>query len=112
MRHDGSETTPTFILELPLVVSSHEARILSVRFECGRQLYNAVLGEALRRLDLMKQSKAWQVARKMPSDAPGSPAAEFSLIAETIGLTHYDIQAYATRCKNACWMGPFWPAMG
>ncbi len=101
---------PTFVLELPLVVSPHENRVLSARFEAGRQLYNAVLGEALRQLDLMKQSKAWQAARKMPSGAPGTTAqkaraAAFSLIAETIGFTDYDIQSYATQCKNACWIG-------
>jgi putative transposase len=100
---------PTFVLELPLVVSAHEARTLSARFEAGRQLYNAVLGEALRRLDLMKESKAWQAARKMPRGAPKSleqkaRAAAFSLIAETIGFTDYDIQSYATQCKNACWI--------
>lgn len=102
--------TPSFVLELPLVVNAHEARVLSVRFEAGRQLYNAVLGEALRRLDLMKQSRAWAAARRMPSGAPGSPerkarAGEFALIAQTLGFTDYDLQAYATRCKNACWIG-------
>ncbi|OCB02812.1 hypothetical protein BBC27_11360 [Acidithiobacillus ferrivorans] len=101
---------PSFVLELPLVVSPHESRVLAVRFEAGRQLYNAVLGEALRRLDLMKQSRAWAAARKMPQGAPNSPeqkarAAEFSLITQTLGFTDYDIQAHATKCKNACWIG-------
>jgi transposase len=103
------EKKPTFVLELPLVANPHESRVLAVRFEAGRQLYNAVLGEALRRLDLMKQSKAWQAARKMPRGEPGSTeqrarAAEFSLIAKTVGFTDYDLQAYATQCKNACWI--------
>ncbi|AOU98283.1 hypothetical protein BI364_10200 [Acidihalobacter yilgarnensis] len=84
--------------------------MLSVRFEAGRQLYNAVLGEALRRLDLMKQSRVWQAARKMTKGKPGSPeqkarATEFSLITKAIGFTDYDLQAYATQCKNACWIG-------
>ena len=101
---------PSFVLELPLVANPHESRVLSVRFEAGRQLYNAVLGESLRRLDLMKQSKAWAAARKMPKGAPKSAeqntrSAEFSLIAQTIGFTDYDLQSYATRCKNACWIG-------
>ena len=61
---------PSFVLELPLVVNPHENRVLAVRFEAGRQLYNAVLGEALRRLDLMKQSKAWHTTRRMPKGAP------------------------------------------
>lgn len=103
-------TQPTFVLELPLLVNPHEDRVLAVRFEAGRQLYNAVLGEALRRLDFLKQSRAWQAARKLPKGEPGSPeqkarAAEFSLISKTIGFTDYDLQAYATRCKNACWIG-------
>ena len=101
---------PSFVLELPLVANPHESRVLAVRFEAGRQLYNAVLGESLRRLDLMKQSKAWGAARKMPQGAPKSPeqkarSAEFALIAETLGFTDYDLQSYATRCKNACWIG-------
>lgn len=106
----SKKSGPSFVLELPLVVSPHESRVLSVRFEAGRQLYNAVLGEALRRLDLMKQSKAWQSARKMPSGAPKSPEQKarteaFVLIAKSIGFTDYDIQSYATQCKNACWIG-------
>ncbi|WP_082177494.1 MULTISPECIES: RNA-guided endonuclease TnpB family protein [Acidithiobacillus] len=101
---------PSFVLELPLVVHPHENRVLSVRFEAGRQLYNAVLGEALRRLDLMKQSRAWAAARKMPKGPPKSAeqkdrAAAFSLIAGTVGFTDYGLQAYATKCKNACWIG-------
>ena len=101
---------PSFVLEPPLVVDPHESRVLAVRFEAGRQLYNAVLGEALRRLDLMKQSKAWRAARKMPRGVPSSPAqtaraAAFSQTTETFGFTDYDLQSYATRCKNACWIG-------
>lgn len=106
----SKKTGPSFVLELPLVVNPHENRVLSVRFEAGRQLYNAVLGEALRRLDFIKQSKAWATARKMPKGPPKSAeqkarAAEFSLITRTVGFTDYDLQSYATQCKNACWIG-------
>lgn len=101
---------PSFVLDLPLIVNPHESRVLTVRFEAGRQLYNAVLGEALRRLDQMKQSKAWAAARKMPRGTPESPeqkarSAEFSVIAQTVGFTDYGIQSFATKCKNACWIG-------
>ena len=101
---------PSFILELPLRVSPPESRVLSVRFEAGRQLYNAVLGEALRRLDRVKQSRAWQAARKMPMGTPKSPeqktrATAFSSLTQAIGFTDYDLQSYATHCKNACWIG-------
>jgi hypothetical protein len=54
----------TFIYELPLEVTIHDDRILDLRFECGRLLYHACLGEGLRRLDLMRERKLWQHARK------------------------------------------------
>ena len=58
--------TPTFILELALETSPHDEAELNARFEAARQLYNACLGEAKRRLDLLRQSKDFQEARKMP----------------------------------------------
>jgi hypothetical protein len=101
---------PSFVLELPLVVDPHENRVLSVRFEAGRQLYNAVLGEALWHLGRLKQSRAWAAARKLPHGPPRSSeqkarAEAFSLIAKTVGFTEYGLQSYATQCKNSCWMG-------
>lgn len=100
---------PSFILELPLVVNPHESKVLSVRFEAGRQLYNAVLGEALRRLDLMKESQYWAFARKMPSGAPKSPVQKerawfFSWVAFRANFTDASLQSFATQCKNACWI--------
>ncbi|MBU6994300.1 hypothetical protein [Ferrovum myxofaciens] len=55
--------TPTFVLSIPLVVKPGEDRILIGRMEAGRRLYNATLGEALRRHGLLKQSKDWQHTR-------------------------------------------------
>ena len=55
--------SPSFILELPLGVQPMAERVIQGRLEAGRQLYNAVLDEALKRRDLMRQSKAWQAAR-------------------------------------------------
>ncbi|MDA8383938.1 MAG: hypothetical protein M0037_12950 [Betaproteobacteria bacterium] len=54
--------SPSFILELPLVVQPTAERVIQGRLEAGRRVYNAVLDEALKRLGLMRQSKAWQVA--------------------------------------------------
>ena len=94
-------STPFFILEPPLVVNPREIRILSVRFEAGRQLYNAVLGESLRHPEFMKQSRAWGAARKMPKGTQKSwekkaRSARFALIAQTMGVSDYDLQSYAT----------------
>ncbi|HEX4206921.1 MAG TPA: hypothetical protein VHZ51_22495, partial [Ktedonobacteraceae bacterium] len=58
--------TPTFLLELPLVVNEHQAKRLRGHLEAGRQLYNAVLAEGHKRLRRMRADPAWQAARALP----------------------------------------------
>ena len=58
--------TPTFVCELPLALSGAGERRLQIRLDCARQVYNAVLGESLKRLGLLRQSKAFQVAQTIP----------------------------------------------
>src|ERR1700745_3313084 len=71
-----AKTTPTFLLELPLQVSSQQARHLRGHFEAARHLYNALLGEAVRRLRRMRADVRWQQARLIPrSDKPARKAA-------------------------------------
>ncbi len=56
-------TTPSFITEVPLIVDSKQEAELLSRFQAGRQLYNACLNEAMKRLELVRNSelyKAWQ----------------------------------------------------
>ena len=60
------KTTPAFIVELPLSVTQAEAREMGVRLELGRQLYNACLGEGLRRLERLREGPAWARACAMP----------------------------------------------
>jgi hypothetical protein len=50
--------TPSFIAEFPLSTKPADERELSIRLDGARQIYNACLGESLRRLDLMRESKA------------------------------------------------------
>ena len=59
-------STPSFILELPVKTDDSQTRILQKRFEAARQIYNACLGESMRRLNLIRQSKTYQKARKIP----------------------------------------------
>ncbi len=46
--------TPTFLLELPLQITSQQAKHLRSHFEAARCLYNALLGEAMKRLKRMR----------------------------------------------------------
>ena len=58
--------TPTFLLELPLQVTSDQAKRLRAHLEAARQLYNAILSEGQRRLRRMRADPAWQSARAIP----------------------------------------------
>lgn len=96
--------TPTFIVELPLVVSARDEREMLVRLELARQLFNACLGEALRRLDLMRESLAYARARAMPKALGKKPnkerAAAFAALRHAFGFTSDAISAFGTQCKN------------
>jgi putative transposase len=83
--------TPSFILELPLRTSPADERACAIMLDAARNIANAVLGEGLRRLDLMRESKAYQAARKMSRGEPRSPArkaraTEFERLFEAFGL--------------------------
>ncbi len=77
----GKSTTPSFILELALETKAHDEADLNARFEVARQLYNACLDEAKRRLFLLRQSKDFQKARKIPVP-PGLGSRDLSYIAQ------------------------------
>ncbi len=96
-------STSSFILELPVRITPHDAHILDLRLDAGRQLYNACLGEALRRLDLMRESKVWKEARTCRGKDERRKL--FYSIQEKYGFSDYEIQALAIETKNACWIG-------
>ncbi|MDA8194675.1 MAG: hypothetical protein M0Z53_11865, partial [Thermaerobacter sp.] len=75
------------------------------RFEAARQLYNALLGEALRRLRLLRQSMLYHAARH---DIPRSHAVEraisFVMARKAAGFTESDLSRYATQIHHS-WIG-------
>jgi hypothetical protein len=58
--------TPTFLLELPLVVDPGQAARLRAHLEVARQLYNAILSQGQQRLRRMRSDPAWQEAHAIP----------------------------------------------
>ncbi|MDO9234108.1 MAG: hypothetical protein Q8N02_05810 [Methylotenera sp.] len=68
------------------------------RMEAGRRLYNATLGEALRRHGLLKQSKDWQYTRTI-SDKK-LRGSEFQRLSKEAGFTPAAIITFARHCKN------------
>ena len=103
--------TPSFITEIPLVVSPSEERTLLARLEAGRQLYNACLGESVRRVRLVKQSKLYQFAQTIPRTVKGKPnqdrADAFKLAWDAYEFSDYSIQGYAIEIRNGGggWIG-------
>jgi len=94
----------SFVVTLALRASQDDARTILLRLEIIRQIYNAVLGEALKRLRRMRASPLWQQARTMPKTVGGKPNQDritlFREVNRTFGFTAYDLEAYATTCKN------------
>lgn len=97
---------PTFITELPLVASLAQDAVMQTRFEAARRLNNAVLGDGLKALALMRESKTWAAAKAMPKGEPNSDErkarnAAFKACNQLFGFTEYALHALATGHKNA-----------
>lgn len=56
----AKETTPSFVLELELMVNPHERKVLNKKLNIGRQIYNACLGQALKRLRAVLSDKSYK----------------------------------------------------
>jgi len=104
----GKSKTSTFILELGLETSAHDDAVLNARFEAARQLYNACLDEAKRRLNLLRQSKGFQRACKMPKIVKNKRNKErteaFKELNSKFDFSEYSIMNYATKLRNS-WIG-------
>jgi len=98
----GRSKTPAFTTEMPHKVAPSQEKKLLKRLEAARQVYNACLGESLKRLRLLKQSKAYQKARKMPRGKARSQA--FREAEARVGFREYDLHAYARQFGH-CWIG-------
>ena len=85
-------STPSFVLELPLVVTQSDERIIISRLEAGRRLYNAVLDEALKRLSALRSSAQWQAAKVMPIGKPRNEA--FKSLNVEFGFSEYALHAF------------------
>lgn len=84
-----------------------QEKILLARFEAGRQMYNALLGEAKRRLALMRQSVLYQTAQAIsPKDENRRKErqAYFRTARQTYGFSEYSLSQYATQLRKS-WLG-------
>jgi putative transposase len=96
-------STQTFVAEFQLRTTPADERALRIRLDAARQIYNAALGESLRRLGLMRESRAWQAAREMPKGKARNEA--FKELRRRFGFSFYDLKPFTAACRNNCWIG-------
>ena len=92
-------STSTFITEIPLIVDSSQERDLLSRFQAGRQLYNALLNEAMVRMELVRDSDLYKQAKKLPKGKERDKV--FTEARKAYRYSDYDLQAYATIVSNS-----------
>lgn len=90
--------TPTFLLELPLQVDAQQAKHLRAHFEAARCLYNALLGEAMKRLKQMRADPRWHEARRAVDKQERH--ALFSQLRQEDRFSEYALHAYATEART------------
>ncbi|HLG76984.1 MAG TPA: transposase [Ktedonobacteraceae bacterium] len=92
--------TPSFLLELPLKVDWSNEKQLRAHLEAGRCLYNALVGEARKRLRMMRHDPSWQQARALPYDQKTERREAFSALRKQYQFSEYALHAYAkvARC--------------
>jgi len=100
---DPPRHTPSFVCEVPLRVSRTQERTLLARLEAARQVYNACLGQARRRVRLVRESSAYQRARMLPRDDPARKAL-FAQARSQHAFSEYALHAYAPQFGQS-WLG-------
>jgi hypothetical protein len=95
--------TPTFLIELPLRVDWSQQGRLRAHLETARCLYNALLGEANKRLHQMRQDPAWAQARAIPARRKQDRAQAFSQLRKQHHFSEYELHEYAKGAR-ICWI--------
>ena len=100
----------SFVATFPVQVTPVMARELETRLDAARNVYNAVLGESLRRLTQMRESVEWHAARGLPKGGPKSTerkarARAFYAARTRFGFSYVALQKFAESCRDGCWIG-------
>src|SRR5271156_2225698 len=93
----------SFVFEMFLKTKPEEIRILLARFDAAKHLYNACLRESLRRLDLVKESRDWQAARKLPRSKERSKFFREALKKQQ--FSEYSLHTFAKDTAKLCFIG-------
>lgn len=98
------QSSPSFVVEIPLQVTPGDARQLLATFEAAKRVYNAVLQSGLERVRAMRADPAWAAAKAMPrksEDERKARSLAYLAVRKAHGFTDSAFQALAIQCKNA-----------
>src|SRR3954462_8107839 len=99
----SKERTPSFIATIRLKTDTKAEKQLLVMLDCARQLYNACLGESLKRLRGIQSTGLYketvQLSKTSEADIE-KRRANFKHLNDTYGFTDYSIQSFGTKTKN------------
>ncbi len=84
-------------------MTPNEESVLLSRLEAARQMYNACLAEAMRRVNLIRQSKDFNKARSLKPSNPERKVL-FKKPRERYEFSDYAIQSQSTRIRHS-WIG-------
>ncbi|MEW6492549.1 MAG: transposase [Cyanobacteriota bacterium] len=99
----SKSSTPNFITTIPLIVNSKQEKELRSRFQAGRQFYNAMLNEAMVRMNLVRNSALYKEAKKLPKGKKRNDG--FKAARQIYRYSEYDLHAYATLvAKKSKWI--------
>jgi len=87
--------TSSYVLTLRMKYTTSDKSAIDKYFELSRRLYNAILGETLKRFNLMRESKLYQQARK---ESDKKLKQKLFIDAELkYGFGEYNISKFATK---------------
>lgn len=107
--------TSSYVCEFEVKATSKDLAMLRSRLEAGRQLYNAILGEGLRRLARMREDPEFEIAKTLPRGITGPNATfqqrskakvrknAFASLREKYGVREYDLHKHPSLAKD-CWL--------
>jgi len=87
--------TSSYVLTLRMKYTNSDKSAIDKYFKLSRRLYNAILGETLKRFNLMRESKLYQQARKETDKKLKQKL--FIEVEIKYGFREYDISKFATR---------------
>ncbi len=105
--------SPRFIHQLRLKTTKEDERILSILLDIGRFIYNACLGELLKRVKLMRESREYQRALKMPKKIRNEKGLFvenkgrnnlFNKAKKRYGFSEYSLHKHLTKIYSKTWL--------